>query len=212
MDSEPCSDEPTDTALEVDSSELALCGRVLVGEFDANASKPKNDQRLDVFVGLGVGDVTGADTLAISMSAGIEFRRLGDVVGVGSSKVRSRTAPAVLGRESFKSRVGLRDNKAGLFLPFGSLGELREINDDILPVTEWPGVAVMVLEVSLETRESGLGMNSRVSEKPTRALGAGLASLLSKAGGASGLDSSGASGSSTISTAGSGSGGVGGSR
>lgn len=41
--------------------------------------------------------------------------------------------------------------------------------DEILPETACPGRAVMVLEVSLETNDKGRGMNSRVSEKPTRA-------------------------------------------
>lgn len=42
-----------------------------------------------------------------------------------------------------------------------------EIMDDMLPETEWPGLTVTVLEVSLDTNESGRGMNSRVSENPT---------------------------------------------
>jgi hypothetical protein len=52
------------------------------------------------------------------------------------------------------------------------LGFEREITDEMLPDTEWSGRAVAVLEVSLETRERGLGMYSRVSEKPTLFLGA----------------------------------------
>jgi hypothetical protein len=46
--------------------------------------------------------------------------------------------------------------------------------DEMLPETECPGRAVIVLDVSLETSESGLGMNSSVSENPTRALGMAL--------------------------------------
>jgi hypothetical protein len=37
----------------------------------------------------------------------------------------------------------------------------------MLPDREWPGRAVTVLEVSLETSDSGLGMYSSVSENPT---------------------------------------------
>lgn len=45
----------------------------------------------------------------------------------------------------------------------------REMTDEMLPEAECPGRAVTVLDVSLETRERGLGMNSSVSEKPTLA-------------------------------------------
>lgn len=88
------------------------------------------------------------------------------------------------------------------------------MSDDMLPVTEWPGLAVIVLDVSLETRDKGLGMNSKVSEKPTRALGAGLTSSASGAGVSVVLLSCGSgpsSGSSSRSALISGSGGVGGS-
>jgi hypothetical protein len=50
----------------------------------------------------------------------------------------------------------------------------REISDEMLPDVECSGRAVTVLEVSLETKDRGLGMNSRVSEKPTLARFAGL--------------------------------------
>jgi hypothetical protein len=50
----------------------------------------------------------------------------------------------------------------------------REITEEMLPDVECPGRAVAVLEVSLETRERGLGMNSSVSENPTLARFAGL--------------------------------------
>lgn len=43
-----------------------------------------------------------------------------------------------------------------------------ETMDDKLPETEWPCL-VMVLEDSLVANERGRGMNSNVSEKPTRA-------------------------------------------
>lgn len=44
----------------------------------------------------------------------------------------------------------------------------------MLPDTEWPGRAVIVLDVSLETTERGLGMYSSVSEKPTLFRAAGF--------------------------------------
>jgi hypothetical protein len=55
-----------------------------------------------------------------------------------------------------------------------------EMTDEMLPETEWPGRAVAVLEVSVETRDRGLGMYSRVSEKPTlfRAAALGVCSGL----------------------------------
>lgn len=65
------------------------------------------------------------------------------------------------------SFVGLRERGAGLPLP---LGDAAETMEEMLPETEWPGRAVATLEVSLETMETGRGMNSSVSENPTRAL------------------------------------------
>ena len=55
-DSELCSDnEPAETALGMDSVELELSGRNLVGELE-NGSNPKKVQRLFAFVGLGIED------------------------------------------------------------------------------------------------------------------------------------------------------------
>jgi len=51
---------------------------------------------------------------------------------------------------------------------------LREIKDEMLPDTECPGRAVTVLDVSLETRDNGLGMYSNVSENPTLVRGVGF--------------------------------------
>jgi hypothetical protein len=42
-----------------------------------------------------------------------------------------------------------------------------EMTEEMLPEREWPGLAVTVLDVSVDTSDSGLGMNSRVSENPT---------------------------------------------
>jgi hypothetical protein len=36
--------------------------------------------------------------------------------------------------------------------------------------TEWPGRIVVVLDASLDTKDKGRGINSTVSEKPTRFL------------------------------------------
>lgn len=80
-------------------------------------------------------------------------------------------APAVLGRESKPSRGVIFAGAAGLSRP---LGEAAETTEEILPDTECPGRAVAVLDVSFETSDNGLGMNSSVSENPTLALLPGL--------------------------------------
>lgn len=110
---------------------------------------------------------------------GIEFRLLGDNTLSSSSAARggrlSRITPAVLGRDSVMSRVRLlsvacccwgrsRSNGAGVD---------ADTMEEMLPETECPGRAVMVLEVSLETRDNGRGINSTVSENPTLARGVG---------------------------------------
>lgn len=89
--------------------------------------------------------------------------------------VLSRIAPAVLGRDSGILRDGLADNGRE---ETGSIGADAgpETIDDILPETECPGLAVIVLDVSLETRDNGRGMYSMLSENPTRARGAGFVS------------------------------------
>jgi hypothetical protein len=65
------------------------------------------------------------------------------------------------------------------------------MSEVMLPETEWPGRTVMVLDVSLETRDSGRGMNSTRSEKPTRArptgFGVGLDSSATLAGSLGGV-------------------------
>jgi hypothetical protein len=81
-------------------------------------------------------------------------------------------APAVLGRESTVSRLTVRDMGAMPSLTFG--GE-TETSEEMLPETAWPGFAVIVLDVSVDTRERGRGMNSKVSENPTLVLGPGFA-------------------------------------
>lgn len=155
----------------MDSEELELQDRCLdEGMEPMKGSKPKKDHLLGVFVGLGGVALVGCE-LAISNNVGIEFRRLGEVLipplAALKSVVRSKIAPAVLGLESTVSRVGLRAREAGLSRPPGEAAETRE---DMLPDTECPGRAVIVLDVSLEISDSGRGINSRVSENPTRAL------------------------------------------
>lgn len=157
-------------ALVAVSTEPALNGRPLVG--DAKGSRPKNDHRLEAFVGLGVETVKSCASAA-SSRAGMEFRRRGDAPRPVATMegVRSRIAPAVLGRGSSRSRVGLREIVGGLSLPLKEVADTIEV---MLPETPWPGLAVIVLDVSVETRDKGLGMNSSVSENPTLALLAGL--------------------------------------
>lgn len=59
---------------EAESEELELIGRDLVDVLEG----PKNDQRFGVLVGLGSAGPTVAGS-PTPISAGIEFRRLGDV-------------------------------------------------------------------------------------------------------------------------------------
>jgi hypothetical protein len=76
-----------------------------------------------------------------------------------------RTAPAVFGRVSrlvwaVRPLLSFED---GLAAP-------ADITDERLFETEWPGRIVIVLDASLDTRDNGRGINSTVSEKPTRFL------------------------------------------
>lgn len=50
----------------------------------------------------------------------------------------------------------------------GRLGAEIDAIEDILLETECPWRMVIVLEASLETKDNGRGMNSTVSENPTR--------------------------------------------
>jgi hypothetical protein len=172
-DSEPRSDEePPEGTLRAVSEELELAGRALVGdEAPTKGSRPKNDHRF-ARDGLGSGRAT-FDVSATSSRAGIELRLLGMATPAGDSPSPhlSRTAPAVLGRESVVSRVDVSARGAGLSLP---LGELAETMEEMLPDKECPGRAVATLDVSLETSDNGRGMNSNVSEKPTRVRVGGL--------------------------------------
>lgn len=153
--------------------ELELTGLDRIGDPATKGSKPKNDHFLADFVGLGVAGATDALAEGNAPKKGIEPRLRGDGRDASCSWmlcVRSRTAPAVLGRGSFSFRAELKPTGEGNSRSAG----VREITDEILPETECPGRAVIVLEVSFETRESGLGINSNVSENPTRLRVVGL--------------------------------------
>lgn len=116
------------------------------------------------------------------------FGPLRDAPSCGDVGVLSSTAPAVLGLDSDSAACdgvasrGARDSSFSIMGVFDA-----ERMDEMLPEREWPGLTVTVLEVSLETRESGRGMNSSVSEKPTLArlndfLSVGAAASLGKLG------------------------------
>jgi hypothetical protein len=72
-----------------------------------------------------------------------------------------------------------------------------EITEEMLPERECPGLAVTVLDVSVDTSESGLGMYSKVSENPTLFRGRALGVCSSSVGGGDGLSSPIAMGSGT---------------
>jgi hypothetical protein len=134
---------------------------------------------LGTFVGLGEAEVDDSGS-GKPVRIGMELRLRGD--GMFSLRaiasklgVRSRTAPAVLGRESLTLLCGTGDARTP-GISRSAIVELdREMMDEMLPDKEWLGRAVIVLEVSVETIESGRGMNSRVSENPTLARPAGFA-------------------------------------
>lgn len=89
--------------------------------------------------------------------------------------VRSNTAPAVLGLDSGFSR-----GSGGVTCSGGpcsaTMGVVVDRRLEMLPETEWLGLTVTVLEVSLDISDSGRGMNSTVSENPTRARAIGFVS------------------------------------
>jgi hypothetical protein len=107
----------------------------LVGEPElVNDSSPKNRDHLLGLDGL-EGVAANLSASAASTSAGIEFRRRGDTFRLSVAfvpKVPSRIAPAVLGLDSARSRVGLLE-RAGLSRPAGCGAETSE---DRLPETE----------------------------------------------------------------------------
>lgn len=79
----------------------------------------------------------------------------------------SNSPPAVLGRSSVHIMVAGADNGGEAALSKLCV-RVREISDVMLPDAECDGrIVLAVLVVSLETRESGRGMNSSVSENPT---------------------------------------------
>jgi len=162
--------------------ELELTGLDRLGDPATKGSKPKNDHFLADLVGLGVAGATDALAGGKTPKKGIEPRLRGDGRDASWSWVlwvRSRTAPAVLGRGSISFRDEPNPTGEGNSRSAG----VREITDEILPETECPGRAVIVLEVSFETRDSGRGMNSNVSENPTRLRVVGLGCWSASPGG-----------------------------
>lgn len=160
------------------SDEPALTGRGFVGEASLEDSCPKKMYFLVPFGVEGPG-LTAAAFAGKSNVRGVEFRRTGLVL-LPESPVNAvllpRTAPAVLGRESLDLMLG-----AGPVRRYCSWAKEPDADntDEILPETECPGRIVIVLEVSLETSDNGRGINSTVSENPTRLriIGAGFGKL-----------------------------------
>ena len=72
-----------------------------------------------------------------------------------------------------------------------------EMTEEMLPEREWPGLAVTVLDVSVDTNDSGLGIYSRVSENPTLFRARALGVCSSSAVGGGGFSSAIATGSGT---------------
>lgn len=145
--------------------ERGLSGWGRIGDPAAEESRPKSDHFFEDLVGLGVAGLSGM-LGGSEPSSGIDPLLRGDRRAGSCSWalwVRSIIAPAVLGRlsSSFWAEAeppnGFVSRSAGVM----------EITDEMLPETEWPGRTVTVLEVSVETRDNGLGMYSSVSEKPT---------------------------------------------
>lgn len=64
----------------------------------------------------------------------------------------------------------------------GGLGVLRLSTEEMLLLTEWPRIVDMELSVSEDMVESGRGMYSTLSEKPTVRRDGGLGSASSSAG------------------------------
>lgn len=156
------------------SNELVLGVLGLVGDpAVTKESNPKNVHLLGVFVGVDIAE-TGGFVCARSLRIKIELRLLGDTapsVATLTLEVRSNTAPAVLGRElTFVRGIELPMMAAesrSRYVEFAT-----DTMDEMLPDTEWPGRTV--LAVSVETRDNGRGINSSVSENPTRARVAGF--------------------------------------
>lgn len=160
-------------ACELFAAEPSACERV--GDPVAKGSRLKKVHFLVDLVGLGVAGPRGSAG-GSAPRKGMDPLLFGDRRARFSSsswvvKTRSRTAPAVLGRLSLNLGVELNPNGE-----FSSRSPVEsDMREEILPETEWPGRAVAVLEASLETRESGRGMYSSVSENPTLARATGFA-------------------------------------
>lgn len=88
------------------------------------------------------------------------------------------TAPAVLGLVGDVSFLRVVERERRPALAEGGLDVPALVSDDMLPDNEWlRRIVAIELEVSEEIVESGRGMNSNVSEKPTLARGCLLSFL-----------------------------------
>jgi hypothetical protein len=170
-------EDMTADGLVAGSEEVALRGGDRAGDAlpPMNGSRPKKDHRFGVFVGLRRG---GSERAGLGSDArtGMEFRRRGEEapsLAGSSARIRSSTAPAVVGLISELPREKWRLIGDEVTFRSAVVELVREIIEETLPEREWLGRAVAVLLVSLETKESGRGINSSVSENPTRARAGG---------------------------------------
>jgi len=142
-------------------------------------SRPKKDQRFDALSGPGV---SGSAEQMLDVGEGsrvIELRRWGDcgLSNIAGLNGRSRIAPAVLGRVSVGWREKVEEATEAASRST-MVDPVRDMMEEMLPESEWPGRAVTVLDVSLETKDRGRGINSRVSENPTLARFGSFAGIL----------------------------------
>lgn len=166
--------------LDIVPVEWELSGRDLVGEPEtANGSLLNNDHLFGVLAGLRLAGEPESPCGRL-ISNGMEFRLRGDC-GSPSSVwivcVRSKIAPAVLGRDPLFLLEAGESGAVGVSRS-GPLEFVMEAIDETLPEPECPGRTVTVLPVSVEITDSGRGINSRVSENPTRARAVGFVSIL----------------------------------
>lgn len=115
-ESDSRSEDETVWVRETESEELELIGRVLDDMLEGpKVSSPKKDHRFEALAGLGNAESAIEGSVA-PISAGMEFRRLGDVFVCSGSvpATVSRMAPAVDGLDSGISLVGLRERAEGL--------------------------------------------------------------------------------------------------
>lgn len=148
------------------SEDAELTGRDLVGDDSPpDGSCPKKKYFLGKSRGV---EGTSAVLTELSWISSSEFLRCGADNPLSSRKLSillPRIALAVFGRVSTLAWVTwpLFSFEDGLAAPV-------DIRDERLFETEWPGRIVVVLDASLDTKDKGRGINSIVSENPTRFL------------------------------------------